>query len=42
LCGVCPPNKHCPARCACAANAVGKDLNIRIFTIGAVSLKYIL
>jgi hypothetical protein len=34
---VCPSNKQCPsARCACAANAVGKDLDI--FATGAVSL----
>jgi hypothetical protein len=34
---VCPSNKLCPsARCAYAANAVGKDLNI--FALGAVSL----
>jgi hypothetical protein len=40
LFGVCPANKHCPsARCACATNAVGKDLDI--FVIGAVSLNYI-
>jgi hypothetical protein len=38
---VCPSNKHCPsARCAYAANTVGKDLDI--FTIGAVSLNHIL
>jgi hypothetical protein len=38
---VCPSNKHCPsARCAYAANAVGKDLDI--FAIGAVSLNHIL
>jgi hypothetical protein len=36
---VCPSNKHCPsARCAYAANAVGKDLDI--FAIGAVSLSH--
>jgi hypothetical protein len=41
LFGVCPCNKHCPsARCACAANAVGKDFDI--FAIGAVSLSHIL
>jgi hypothetical protein len=40
LFGVCPSNKHCPsARCAYAANAVGKDLYI--FVIGAVYLIYI-
>jgi hypothetical protein len=39
LFGVCPSNKHCPsARCACAANAVGKDLDI--FAFGAISLTY--
>jgi hypothetical protein len=28
--GVCPSNKHCPsARCAYAANAVGKDLDMQ-------------
>jgi hypothetical protein len=32
---VCSSNKHCPARCANAANMVGKDLEI--FVIGAVS-----
>jgi hypothetical protein len=38
---VCPFNKHCPsARCAYAANAVGKDLDI--FATGAVSLNNIL
>jgi hypothetical protein len=38
---VCASNKHCPsARCAYAANAVGKDLDI--FAIGAVSLSHIL
>jgi hypothetical protein len=38
---VCPSNEHCPsARCAYAANAVGKDLDI--FAIGAVSLNHIL
>jgi hypothetical protein len=37
----CPSNKHCPsARCAYAANAVGKDFDI--FAIGAVSLSHIL
>jgi hypothetical protein len=37
---VCSSNKHCPsARCAYAANAVGKDLDI--FAIGAVSLNHI-
>jgi hypothetical protein len=36
LFGVCPSNKHCPsARCAYAANAVGKNLDI--FGIGAIS-----
>jgi hypothetical protein len=41
LFGVCPSNKHCPsARCASAATAVGKDLDI--FVIGAVSLNHIL
>jgi hypothetical protein len=39
LFGVCPSNKHCPARCAYAANAVGTDLDI--FAIGAVSLNHI-
>jgi hypothetical protein len=40
LFGVCPSNKHCPsARCAYAANAVGKDLDI--FAIGAFSLNHI-
>jgi hypothetical protein len=40
LFGVCPSNKHCPsARCACAANAVCKDLDI--FAIGAISLSHI-
>jgi hypothetical protein len=39
LFGVCPSNKHCPyARCAYAANAVGKDLGI--FAIGAVFLNH--
>jgi hypothetical protein len=39
--GVCPSNKHCPcARCAYAANVVGKDVDI--FAIGAVSLNHIL
>jgi hypothetical protein len=34
LFGVCPSNKHCPsARCAYAANAVGKDFDI--FSVGA-------
>jgi hypothetical protein len=37
----CPSNKHCPsARCAYAANVVGKDLDI--FAVGAVSLYHIL
>ncbi|PNF27531.1 hypothetical protein B7P43_G02896 [Cryptotermes secundus] len=37
LFGVCPSNKHCPsARCAYAANAVCKDLDI--FAIGTVSV----
>jgi hypothetical protein len=36
----CPSNKHChSARCAYAANVVGKDLDI--FALGAVSLNYI-
>jgi hypothetical protein len=39
LFGVCASNKHCPARCAYAANAVGKYLDI--FAIGAVSLNHI-
>jgi hypothetical protein len=40
LFGVCPSNKHSPsARCAYAANAVGKDLDI--FAVGAVSLRHI-
>jgi hypothetical protein len=34
------PLINSPARCAYAANAVGKDLDI--FTIGAVSLSHIL
>jgi hypothetical protein len=39
LFGVCPSNKHCPcARSACAANAVGKDLDI--FAFGAISLNH--
>jgi hypothetical protein len=39
LFGVCPSDKQCPsARCACAANAIIKDLDI--FAIGAVSLLY--
>jgi hypothetical protein len=39
LFGVRPSNKHCPsARCAYAANAVGKDLDI--FAIGAFSLNH--
>jgi hypothetical protein len=33
--GVCPTNKHCPPRCAYAANAMGKDLDI--FALGAFS-----
>jgi hypothetical protein len=38
---VCPSNKHRPsARCAYAANAEGKDLDI--FAVGAVSLYHIL
>jgi hypothetical protein len=37
--GVRPSNKHRPsARCAYAANAVGKDLDI--FAVGAVSLRH--
>jgi hypothetical protein len=40
LFGVRPSNKHCPsARCAYAANAVGKVLDI--FAIGVVSLNHI-
>jgi hypothetical protein len=40
LFGVCHSNKHCPsARCAYAANAVGKDLDI--FALGTVSLNHI-
>jgi hypothetical protein len=40
LFGVCPFNKHCPsARCAYAANAVGKDLDI--FAVRDVSLNHI-
>jgi hypothetical protein len=36
----CPSNKHCPsARCAYAANVVGKDLDI--FALGGVYLNYI-
>jgi hypothetical protein len=31
--------KNCPARCAYAANAVGKDLDV--FAIGAVSLNHL-
>jgi hypothetical protein len=34
-----PSKKHCSARRVCAANAVGKDLDI--FTAGAVSLNHI-
>jgi hypothetical protein len=34
-----PLNKCCPARCACAANAVGKDLDI--FAVGAISLNHV-
>jgi hypothetical protein len=37
---VSPSNKHCPARCAYAANAVGKDLDM--FASGKVSLYHIL
>jgi hypothetical protein len=38
---VCPSYKHCPsARCAYAANAVAKDLDI--IAVGAVSLYHIL
>jgi hypothetical protein len=33
--GVCPSNKHCPARCAYAANVPNKDLYI--FAAGADS-----
>jgi hypothetical protein len=37
LFGACPSNKHCPsARCAYAANVVGKDLDL--FATGAASL----
>jgi hypothetical protein len=37
------PNKHCrSARCAYAANVVGKELDIHVFADGAVSLYYIL
>jgi hypothetical protein len=40
LFGVRPSNKYCPsARCAYAANAVGKDLDI--FAIGDFSLNHI-
>jgi hypothetical protein len=40
LFGDCPSNKHCLlARCAYAANVVGKDLDI--FAIGAVYLIHI-
>jgi hypothetical protein len=40
LFGVCPSNKHCPsARCAYAANTVGKDLDI--FAVRYVSLRHI-
>jgi hypothetical protein len=40
LIGVCPSNKHCPsARCAYAANAVGKDLDI--FAVGDICLNHI-
>jgi hypothetical protein len=40
LFGVRPSNKHCPsARCAYAANVIGKDLDI--FAIGIVSLNHI-
>jgi hypothetical protein len=36
----CPPNKHCPpARCAYAANVMGKDIDI--FALGTVSLNCI-
>jgi hypothetical protein len=36
---VCPSNKHCPsALCAYAANASGKDFDIRALAVGAVSL----
>jgi hypothetical protein len=39
LLGACPSNKHCPsARCAYAANVVGKYLDI--FALGAVYLNY--
>jgi hypothetical protein len=38
---ICPSSKHCPsARCAYAANVVGKDLDI--FAVKAVSLNQIL
>jgi hypothetical protein len=37
---VCPSDKHCPTRCAYAANAVSKDFHI--FPIGPVSLNRIL
>jgi hypothetical protein len=37
--GVCPSNEHCPsAQCACAANAVSKDLDI--FAVREVSLNH--
>jgi hypothetical protein len=39
LFGVCPSNKHSPARCAYPANAVGKDLDM--FALGNVSLNHI-
>jgi hypothetical protein len=38
---VCPSNKHCPcARCANAASAVGKDLDI--FAIVTIYLNHVL
>jgi hypothetical protein len=34
----CPSNKHCPfARCACAANVAGKDIDIGLTIAQAVS-----
>jgi preprotein translocase subunit SecG len=38
--GACHSNKHCPsARCAYAANVVGKDLDV--FAVRDVSLRHI-
>jgi hypothetical protein len=43
-CLVCPSNKHCPsARCAYAASAVGKDLDIRYLHLEPIpSITFIL